>query len=89
MLRDKIASILTRYPETRGNDMLLYYIYLVEEQISTDLKDLAENPKNIFESISRARRKAQEINPLLLPDRHITRRKNQLEEQFREEYKGL
>lgn len=89
VLRQDVARILLQYPETRGNDFKLYVAYFTEKGLSTDLKDWQHTSRNIFESLSRARRKAQEENPYLLPEKHITKRRKQLQETFREEYRGL
>lgn len=68
--RDKVSSILDRYPVTRDSDKLLFLAYLCENHsLKTKIGFLAyEELKKVImddktptmESISRARRKLQE-----------------------------
>lgn len=74
-----VIRLLKKIPETRGNDMILFYEYCLSNWIrDTEMyrvfKDTSfRKAKNIpvFESISRARRKAQEKYPELRPDREV------------------
>ena len=66
-----IKNILEKFPETRDDDMKLYRmycIYCVEmndastfERIFTDKEFRINNKVSVFESVSRCRRKLQEV----------------------------
>lgn len=88
-IREAVTEILEKDERARGNTP--YLIYKVFKQMGwpTDLKTIAENPTNRFESISRARRKAQELNPMLMPEEKIVNRRQELEEEYRTEMGGL
>lgn len=88
-IREAVTKILEEDEKARGNTP--YLIYRVYKQMGwpTDLEQIAKNPINRFESISRARRKAQELNPMLMPEEKITQRRQELEEEYRTEMRGL
>ena len=89
-IREVVTGILEKDERARGNDN--YLIYKVFKQMGwpTSLEAIAENTTiNRFESISRARRKAQEINPMLMPKDKIVNRRQELEEEYRTEMGGI
>lgn len=67
-LKEIVYKILTKIPETRNSDMLLYYEYCMNNWVrENDMwkvfkdKDFRKRKKiSVFESVSRARRKVQE-----------------------------
>ena len=88
--KDVVLYLLQVEPKTRGNDMYLYYRVLQELGMPTNLKDLAEyTTVNMFETVSRIRRKAQQTNPSLLPVKHVTKKRKQREEYFKDLSRGL
>ena len=88
-IRDVVTEILEQDEEARGNDNYLIYKVFKQMGWSTDLREIAKGTKNKFESISRARRKAQELNPMLLPAEKVVARRRELEEETRIEMRGL
>lgn len=85
-----VVKILKNIPDARGNDMILFYEYCLsnwvrDAEMYRIFKDAGfRKAKNIpvFESISRARRKAQEKYPELRPDRETELRRLEKEEEF-------
>lgn len=82
--KEKIISILERYPETRNNDNELTYRYLKECNMPTDYEYLRNLNYNIADSISRIRRKAQESNPLLFANQHTKANRTKSESEIKE-----
>ena len=86
-LQETVESILENDVKSRDNDMRLIALIWHKELIRGDLKDLyypflrkvAENKLTNFESISRCRRKLQEIQPDLRGEKYIERHKRQEE----------
>ena len=84
-LQETVESVLENDVKSRDNDMRL--IALIWHKELGDLKDLyypflrkvAENKVTNFESISRCRRKLQEIQPNLRGEKYIERHKRQKE----------
>lgn len=61
-----VKRVLMFRPETRENDNLLYHYCLMEMFGTSDTKEIADiTNANVFETISRVRRKVQSSNPLL------------------------
>jgi len=87
----EVRNILIRYPATRDDDMMLYAIFCVEQGIiksdETFYNVLCSAKKRkmpSYETISRARRKIQEMEAGL---RGITRKKMKQEaEEYRQFY---
>lgn len=89
-LRQIVVKILETDERARGNDGWLYYKVFQYMEWPTDLKDIAEiTTINQFETISRIRRKAQQNNPLLLPNKHINKKRKQREEIFKDFSRGM
>ena len=88
-IKEVVLDILTKDVKARGNDNYLILKVYQHFGWSTDLAVIAQGTKNQFESISRARRKAQELNPMLMPEEKIVNRRQELEEEFRTEMRGL
>ena len=84
-LQETVESVLENDVKSRDNDMRLIALRWHKEL--GDLKDLyypflrkvAENKVTNFESISRCRRKLQEIQPNLRGEKYIERHKRQKE----------
>lgn len=83
---DEVKAILTKYPQTRDDDMLLYGQYLFQSQKvgkeETFFKVLASATKRnlpSYESITRARRKVQEKEPSLRGKKYGQRKKTEQE----------
>lgn len=98
-IRQEVKRILTVEPETRADDMVLYYHYIIEnhkKEIGNDSillifanpKYRAENGLPSFSSVSRMRRKLQEENADLRPDAQQQRIKKEYEKMYREFYKN-
>ena len=86
----KILPILRKSKLCRGNDLELYYQVLVNNGLPTDLKELKEMfTTNIFETISRSRRKAQEENPTLLPANELVNGRRKREERIRKAMRNV
>ena len=88
-LKKVTLDVLEHYETARNNDNFLIYKVFKKMGWSTDLKGIAKHGENVFGSISRYRRKAQETNPLLLPKRQVTVKRKARERRMREEMKGL
>ena len=89
---DQVRDILSKYPKSRDDDMLLYAIFLhMNRIIGSDEKfyDVMSKAKerNIpsYEGITRARRKVQENEPSLRGKRYSQRKKT--EEEYRDYYR--
>lgn len=74
VIETNVLTILLKYPESRANDFVLYALYIKENK--AELKNagliyaLMEGKKlgmPSYESITRARRKLQQLNPELKP----------------------
>lgn len=72
-----VASVLERYPETRGNDNVLYVTTCQEMNPIVDDLSFVDAMKNVdilalppFESVSRCRRKIQSEREDLRADKH-------------------
>lgn len=87
-LRTVVEQILMTSEMARGNDNYLIYLVFKHYGWCTDLAKI-DWTENRFESISRARRKAQENNPMLLPSKKIKNRRLAKEKLFREQMRGL
>ena len=81
-----VKEMLTEYPETRDDDMLLYarFCYKYEYVTSGDsfmsvMCNAKINKLPSFESVTRARRKVQENEPSLLGKRYRDRRREEIE----------
>lgn len=79
-IEPQIKQILTDFPETRNSDKALWFTYNVEfcglgkfETLEDFRRWLMSETVPAFESISRARRKVQERNPLLRGDTYQQR----------------
>ena len=88
-IRDLVTEILEKDPKARGNDNYLIYRVFIIKGWDTDLAAIADTKENRFESISRARRKAHELNPMLMPEDKIIARRRELEQEYRTEMRGL
>lgn len=78
-LKEDVYKILTKIPETRNSDMILYYEYCIQNwvrdydmwKVFKDSEYRKQKRISVFESVSRARRKIQEENPELRADKAI------------------
>jgi hypothetical protein len=90
-IEDRVRGILTRFPYTRGDDVLLYRKYLL---LYSDVRLTASEFKKFLmipspESISRARRKIQKPtseHPELMPSERVKRKRTKIEGLDREYY---
>jgi hypothetical protein len=92
-----VEELLIKNPKTRDSDNLLvatYYFYeeggkdFLQNQTAYDfLKKMSDGKLTSFESISRARRKIQEQNPLLRGNNYKERKENS--DDIREKIKNL
>lgn len=89
-LKAIVFDILEKHPEARASDNEL--VRLVYERMNWDqtLKGIAERGGEFkFGTISRYRRKAVELNPLLDAPEHITKMRKARQEKIRREMHGL
>lgn len=91
IIRKATEKMLIKYQLTRANDIFLCQKVLEELNLPTDLKELAKKTQgvNILESIRRSRQKIQETNPMLKPNEQVSKRRKQLEEEIRNEMRGI
>lgn len=67
-----VTKVLEENPAARNNDNLLVAIVMEDLYGIKSMKTLAKKTSvNMYDSISRLRRKAQELNPNLLPNDHV------------------
>ncbi len=97
-LEQEVERLLLNVPETRNNDMILYYEYCLsnwvrEYDLYKVFKDSGFRKSkglSVFESVSRARRKIQAEHPELAPTKKVKEYKEELEEEYRNYYgKGV
>lgn len=89
---EQVKEILTKYPETRDDDMRLYGQFLWQngevgknETFFNVLGSARKRKLSSYESITRARRKVQEKEPALRGKRYSQRHK--AEEEYRDYYR--
>lgn len=90
-LEKEVKRILENIPETRDNDMILYYEYCLQNWVRpTEMykvfsdSDFRKNKRvSVFESVSRARRKVRERNPELKATKVVQELREEKEEEFR------
>lgn len=76
-----VTKVLSNVPQSRSNDNLLIALVLKELNLPTDLEILANlTGVGICESITRARRRIQQLNPFLANVETKKRRKLKEEE---------
>ena len=87
-----VFYILKNYKATRSDDKLLYYWFLREEGFSTKLTIesylLGSNNYPNYDSITRCRRKLQELYPYLRPPKNEQDRRDEAEKDFRAYARG-
>lgn len=89
-----VKEILTTNEMTRNDDMYLYRVYIQYKQADF-LKCFVSGRYRItrgiapYESVSRIRRKVQEIEPALRPTKESIRRKRELEKEYRKYARGI
>jgi len=89
-MRDKIADLLERIPQTRENDNLLIAYFLKDEYHIQNTFDVAlQFNTNVYESVRRARQKIQETNPQLRPAEQVYRARLRREAEIRDEMRGV
>lgn len=86
-IKEVVLDLLQKDIKCRNNDNYLIYQVYMRFGWKTDLKDIAENGNNHFESIRRWRAKWQEINPMLRPSPKVEELRLIKEQDFREEMK--
>lgn len=87
--QDAVEYVLTNDVKSRSNDIRLTRLVLHLMGYPTDFVLLeAQTSSNVFETISRARRKVQKVKPFLAVDRTKARRAA-MEEEFKEWSRGL
>jgi hypothetical protein len=82
---DNVQYILEKYPETRGNDHLLYVKYIEEIHKCPFNKESFIKYQQSFEGISRARRRVQE-NHSELVDEVVSAKRREMEQQYIDYY---
>lgn len=70
-IEERVKCLLYKLPKARDNDMYLFCVYCWNFLGTTDLRDLKDNPTNIFESIRRTRQKIQASCPELMPSQKV------------------
>ena len=82
-LEEDVKKLLINIPQTRNNDMILYYEYCVSNwvkdvdmyKVFSDKEFREKKGISVFESVSRARRKIQAEYEELRPTQEIQRLK--------------
>jgi hypothetical protein len=97
--RDKVKTILEKYPETRNSDKLLWLAYMCfykelkfiigEENYVKFRALLLQESTPTFESLTRARRKIQEEHELLQASQGTRSKRCVSERQMREYFKSV
>ena len=88
----EVKEILLNNPETRGDDMALFYSYVLSkggislDAVFTNPKYRKEHDIATFECVSRMRRKLQEENPMLLPNKACVVGRRKAEKRYHEYY---
>ena len=89
-VREKVEEILKEIPQARENDNLLIAYFMKDEYKLQNTFDIALQFKtNVYESIRRARQKAQETNPTLRPSREVYEARLKKEADVREVMRGV
>lgn len=86
-----VRAILENSPASRGNDKILYYLVLKHLGYSTTVTlgtFLTDDSFPNWESITRVRRRLQEVHPELLPPEKIKRMRADAEVDFIEYARG-
>ena len=89
-LKEDVYKILTKIPETRNADMILYYEYCIQNwvrdydlwKVFKDSEYRKQKKISVFESVSRARRKIQEEHPELRADENVEKLRKDREAEF-------
>lgn len=92
----KVKNILIECPCVRGDDHLLYYLYVLKEAKRDGVRDgfdlVFQNYKSYglpsFESVGRARRKVQQRFPELKPNKDVEEARLRKEIEYYNLYKG-
>ena len=85
----EVKELLQKYPRARDDDMLLYSYYMNIKGYSWNItvSELyylqKEGNLPTFESVGRARRKVQELNPELGPTTQVRKMRYRAEEDFK------
>jgi len=87
----RVKLILEQVPQTKGDDVLLIYHYLRRH---SQVKLSFHQFKDLFfcvafESITRARRRIQKLNPNLKPTKRVIHKRDNLEAANRAYYRPL
>lgn len=89
-IETNVLAVLLKYPESRGNDFVLYANYIKENKAElTDagliyaLLHAKEIGLPSYESVTRARRKIQQHNPQLRPPEKAAAAREEKEKQYR------
>ena len=92
-IQDIVEIILQEEPETRDDDMLLYYMYCTKygflgngnfHKIFEDKEYRSNLGISVFETISRCRRKLQAENPSLKSSQETQHQRLEQEKKFEE-----
>lgn len=92
-VRDKVQDILERYPKTRDDDHILYFMFVKENYISKfnmpfDVAFLMHKEAKIppYHSVARFRRELQNKFPELRADEIVKSARDEEEMQYHEYY---
>lgn len=88
-IKEAVMYSLIKYPSTRANDNELIYRVLKRLNMPTDYSLLRKDTSNTVGTITRYRRKFQETNPLLRPEKQVSKRRIALENKFRKEMSNV
>lgn len=84
-IENEVRAILIKNTMARGNDRYLYLCYLREKGYDLDATleaYLMSNEYPSYDTISRARRKAQERDEMLKPSEKVIEERKKLEQDF-------
>lgn len=92
-LQDQVRNILEIYPITRGSDEKLYAVYLTDKVGAVSVQHFFNNfsKYNVasFETVSRARRKVQEMYPRLKPPKEVLDKRDEAQGCFFDWARGV
>lgn len=89
-VRNEVERLMIENPATRENDNLLIAYFMKDNFKMQNTFDIALQFKsNVYETISRARRKIQETNPNLRPPEEVYKARLKKEQEVRDEMRGV
>lgn len=87
---EKVKQLLETIPQTRANDNLLIAYFMKDVYKVQNTFDIAlKFNVNVYETIRRARQKAQELDPALRPSDEVYQNRLKKEKEVREQMRQM